>query len=72
MVLYQTTIQIDFFRWNELVVTGLFLTVVILWITRDLGGGGRGWSVLLPQKYVLNQSVLLFFVRFKVMYQMAQ
>jgi hypothetical protein len=43
--------HIIFFRWNELVVTGLFLSAVTLWITRDLAGGGRGWNKLLPYKY---------------------
>ncbi len=40
------------FRWNELVVIGLFFIAVILWITRDLGTGHGGWSVLFRSEYV--------------------
>ncbi len=47
-------IHISFFRWNELIVAGLFVSDVTLWITRDITIGAGGWSRFLTKKYKIN------------------
>lgn len=41
----------NYSRWNEMIVGLIFVFAVLLWITRDLAGGGYGWNRLFPSKY---------------------
>ena len=43
-----------------MIVGGIFLSAVILWITRDLAGGGYGWNRLFPSKYSFLSSSVFF------------
>ncbi|CAF1052981.1 unnamed protein product [Rotaria sp. Silwood1] len=52
-------IRYNFHGWNEVVVSILFITAIVLWITRDLAGGQRGWNVLFRSGYVSNGTVAL-------------
>ncbi|CAF0824070.1 unnamed protein product [Adineta steineri] len=46
-------------EWKEGVVAILFLSAILLWITRDLAGNGSGWGSLMPRNAVSNGTVAL-------------
>ncbi|CAF0837749.1 unnamed protein product [Adineta steineri] len=46
-------------QWKEGVVAILFLSAIVLWITRDLAGNGSGWGSLMPRNAVSNGTVAL-------------
>ncbi|CAF0824090.1 unnamed protein product [Adineta steineri] len=46
-------------QWKEGVVAILFLSAIVLWITRDLAGNGSGWGSLMSRNAVSNGTVAL-------------
>ncbi|CAF3622495.1 unnamed protein product [Adineta steineri] len=52
-------IRFNYHGWKEGVVAILFLSAIVLWITRDLAGNGSGWGSLMPRNAVSNGTVAL-------------
>ncbi|CAF4105204.1 unnamed protein product, partial [Adineta steineri] len=52
-------IRFNYHGWKEGVVAILFLSAILLWITRDLAGNGSGWGSLMSRNAVSNGTVAL-------------
>ncbi|CAF1269355.1 unnamed protein product [Adineta ricciae] len=57
-ILKQQQEELGVFSWREYIITILFVTVILLWITRDFSSY-RGWDILFRKDYVTDRTTAM-------------